>query len=97
MGPEGWKVRQQHFETITGLVRASRTFFPEGAAAEIWLEFRFGSFCLAYSAPVFIFSRILLHSCFYAALIFLDSLAYYPVKMRIGENPVKIQLGTHVL
>ncbi|EMS63254.1 hypothetical protein TRIUR3_16462 [Triticum urartu] len=40
MGPEGWKVRQQHFETITGLVHASRTFFPEGAAAEIWLEFR---------------------------------------------------------
>ncbi|VAI85409.1 unnamed protein product [Triticum turgidum subsp. durum] len=40
MGPEGWKVRQQHFETITGLVRASRIFFPEGAAAEIWLEFR---------------------------------------------------------
>ncbi|KAI5000676.1 hypothetical protein ZWY2020_010635 [Hordeum vulgare] len=29
MGPEGWKVRQQHFETITSLVRASRTFFPE--------------------------------------------------------------------
>ncbi|KAM0917634.1 hypothetical protein ACQ4PT_009123 [Festuca glaucescens] len=40
MGPEGWKVRQQHFETITSLVRASRAFFPEGAAAEIWSEFR---------------------------------------------------------
>ncbi|KQK18511.1 hypothetical protein BRADI_1g42980v3 [Brachypodium distachyon] len=40
MGPEGWKVRQQHFETITSLVRASRTFFPEGAAAEVWSEFR---------------------------------------------------------
>ncbi|KAI4994113.1 hypothetical protein ZWY2020_028390 [Hordeum vulgare] len=39
MGPEGWKVRQQHFETITSLVRASRTFFPEGAATEIWLKF----------------------------------------------------------
>ncbi|KAI4982453.1 hypothetical protein ZWY2020_022945 [Hordeum vulgare] len=43
MGPEGWKVRQQHFETITSLVRASRTFFPEGAAAEIWLKFRISS------------------------------------------------------
>ncbi|GJM99961.1 hypothetical protein PR202_ga17106 [Eleusine coracana subsp. coracana] len=41
MGPEGWKVRQQHFETVTSLVRASRNFFPEGAAAEIWSEFRF--------------------------------------------------------
>ncbi|GJN28951.1 hypothetical protein PR202_gb17129 [Eleusine coracana subsp. coracana] len=50
MGPEGWKVRQQHFETVTSLVRASRNFFPEGAAAEIWSEFRFGSFFFAYSA-----------------------------------------------
>lgn len=41
MGPEGWKVRQQHFETVTSLVRASRSLFPEGAAAEIWSEFRF--------------------------------------------------------
>uniref|UniRef100_A0A0E0LAS8 Proteasome activator subunit 4 n=1 Tax=Oryza punctata TaxID=4537 RepID=A0A0E0LAS8_ORYPU len=40
MGPEGWKVRQQHFETVTSLVRASRSLFPEGAAAEIWSEFR---------------------------------------------------------
>uniref|UniRef100_A0A0A9DAT7 Binding n=1 Tax=Arundo donax TaxID=35708 RepID=A0A0A9DAT7_ARUDO len=40
MGPEGWKVRQQHFETVTSLVRASRNFFPDGAAAEIWSEFR---------------------------------------------------------
>lgn len=39
MGPEGWKVRQQHFETVTSLVRASRSLFPEGAAAEIWSEF----------------------------------------------------------
>ncbi|XP_062228827.1 proteasome activator subunit 4 [Phragmites australis] len=40
MGPEGWKVRQRHFETVTSLVRASRNFFPEGAAAGIWSEFR---------------------------------------------------------
>ncbi|KAF0904304.1 hypothetical protein E2562_033273 [Oryza meyeriana var. granulata] len=40
MGPEGWKVRQQHFETVTSLVRASRSLFPEGAAADIWSEFR---------------------------------------------------------
>ncbi|TVU11540.1 hypothetical protein EJB05_45133 [Eragrostis curvula] len=40
MGPEGWKVRQQHFESVTSLVRASRNFFPEGVAAEIWSEFR---------------------------------------------------------
>ncbi|XP_066373530.1 proteasome activator subunit 4-like [Miscanthus floridulus] len=44
MGPEGWKVRKQHFETVTSLVRASRNFFPEGVAAEIWSEFRFGIF-----------------------------------------------------
>jgi hypothetical protein len=56
MGPEGWKVRQQHFETVTTLVRASRAFFPEGAAAQIWSEFRFGCFFLAYSAALFIFS-----------------------------------------
>jgi len=40
MGPEGWKVRKQHFETVTSLVCASRNFFPEGVAAEIWSEFR---------------------------------------------------------
>lgn len=52
MGPEGWKVRKQHFETVTSLVRASRNLFPEGAAAEIWSEFRFGGFYLAYSARI---------------------------------------------
>lgn len=40
MGPEGWKVRKQHFETVTSLVCASRNFFTEGVAAEIWSEFR---------------------------------------------------------
>uniref|UniRef100_A0A0D9WPL0 Proteasome activator subunit 4 n=1 Tax=Leersia perrieri TaxID=77586 RepID=A0A0D9WPL0_9ORYZ len=40
MGPEGWKVKQQHFEIVTSLVHASRSLFPEGAAAEIWSEFR---------------------------------------------------------
>jgi hypothetical protein len=44
MGPEGWKVRKQHFETVTSLVCASRNFFTEGVAAEIWSEFRFGIF-----------------------------------------------------
>jgi proteasome activator subunit 4 len=53
MGPEGWKVRKQHFETVTSLVRASRNFFPEGAAAEIWSEFRFGSFYLTNLARIF--------------------------------------------
>ncbi|KAJ4793820.1 Proteasome activator subunit 4 [Rhynchospora pubera] len=39
-GPEGWKVRQRHFETVTSLIRSCRKFFPEGAASEIWSEFR---------------------------------------------------------
>ncbi|KAG9159869.1 hypothetical protein Leryth_007864 [Lithospermum erythrorhizon] len=38
-GPEGWRLRQQHFETITSLVRACRKFFPPGSALEIWTEF----------------------------------------------------------
>jgi hypothetical protein len=55
MGPEGWKVRQQHFETATSLVRASRNFFLEGAAAEIWSEFRFDSFhFVAFSMNVYL-------------------------------------------
>jgi hypothetical protein len=41
---EGWKLRQQHLETVTSLVRVSRNFFLEGAATEIWLEFSFVSF-----------------------------------------------------
>ncbi|KAK6947150.1 Proteasome activator Blm10, mid region [Dillenia turbinata] len=39
-GPEGWKLRQRHFETVTSLVRSFRRFFPQGSAAEIWSEFR---------------------------------------------------------
>ncbi|WOL13929.1 proteasome activator subunit 4 isoform X2 [Canna indica] len=39
-GPEGWRLRQRHFETVTSLVRTCRRFFPAGAAAEIWSEFR---------------------------------------------------------
>lgn len=39
-GPEGWRLRQRHFETVTSLTRSCRKFFPAGAAAEIWLEFR---------------------------------------------------------
>ncbi|KAA8527119.1 hypothetical protein F0562_008652 [Nyssa sinensis] len=38
-GPEGWKLRQRHFETVTSLVRSSRRFFPPGSAFEIWSEF----------------------------------------------------------
>jgi hypothetical protein len=38
------KLRQQHLETVTSLVRASRNFFLEGATAEIWSEFSFGRF-----------------------------------------------------
>jgi proteasome activator subunit 4 len=38
-GPEGWRVRQRHFETVTSLVRSCRRFFPPGSAAEIWSEF----------------------------------------------------------
>lgn len=39
-GPEGWRVRQRHFETVTSLVRSCRRFFPPGSAHEIWSEFR---------------------------------------------------------
>lgn len=39
-GPEGWRVKQRHFETVTSLVRACRRFFPKGSALEIWSEFR---------------------------------------------------------
>ncbi|XP_062170630.1 proteasome activator subunit 4-like [Alnus glutinosa] len=39
-GPEGWRLRQRHFETITSLVRSCRRFFPRGSAFEIWSEFR---------------------------------------------------------
>ncbi|KAH6786226.1 proteasome activating protein 200 [Perilla frutescens var. hirtella] len=39
-GPEGWRVRQRHFETVTSLVRSCRRFFPAGSAFEIWSEFR---------------------------------------------------------
>lgn len=38
-GPEGWRIKQRHFETVTSLVRASRRFFPKGSALEIWSEF----------------------------------------------------------
>ncbi|XP_057983590.1 proteasome activator subunit 4 [Malania oleifera] len=39
-GPEGWRLRQRHFETVTSLVRSCRRFFPPGSALEIWSEFR---------------------------------------------------------
>ncbi|XP_042004596.1 proteasome activator subunit 4-like [Salvia splendens] len=39
-GPEGWRVRQRHFETVTSLVRSCRRFFPAGSAFQIWSEFR---------------------------------------------------------
>jgi hypothetical protein len=39
-GPEGWRLRQRHFEAITSLVRSCRRFFPPGSAFEIWSEFR---------------------------------------------------------
>lgn len=39
-GPEGWRLRQRHFETVTSLVHSSRKFFPSGSASEIWIEFR---------------------------------------------------------
>ncbi|XP_019430869.1 PREDICTED: proteasome activator subunit 4-like [Lupinus angustifolius] len=39
-GPEGWRIRQRHFETITSLVQCSRKFFPSGSAFEIWSEFK---------------------------------------------------------
>ncbi|KAK7826477.1 proteasome activator subunit 4 [Quercus suber] len=38
-GPEGWRLRQRHFEAITSLVRSCRRFFPPGSAFEIWSEF----------------------------------------------------------
>ncbi|GMH05877.1 hypothetical protein Nepgr_007717 [Nepenthes gracilis] len=38
-GPEGWKIKQRHFETVTSLVRSCRRFFPPGSAFEIWSEF----------------------------------------------------------
>uniref|UniRef100_A0A5B7B961 Putative proteasome activator subunit 4 n=2 Tax=Davidia involucrata TaxID=16924 RepID=A0A5B7B961_DAVIN len=38
-GPEGWRLRQRHFETVTSLVRSCRRFFPPGSAFEIWSEF----------------------------------------------------------
>ncbi|CAN1354111.1 Proteasome activator subunit 4 [Linum perenne] len=38
-GPEGWRLRQRHFSTVTSLVRSCRRFFPAGSAAEIWSEF----------------------------------------------------------
>lgn len=38
-GPEGWRVKQRHFETVTALVRACRRFFLPNAALEIWSEF----------------------------------------------------------
>ncbi|KAK0602445.1 hypothetical protein LWI29_033449 [Acer saccharum] len=39
-GPEGWRLRQRHFEAVTSLVRSCRRFFPPGSAFEIWSEFR---------------------------------------------------------
>ncbi|KAK7387207.1 hypothetical protein VNO78_27798 [Psophocarpus tetragonolobus] len=39
-GPEGWRIRQRHFETITSLVQSCRRFFPSGSAFEIWSEFK---------------------------------------------------------
>lgn len=39
-GPEGWRLRQRHFEMVTSLVRACRRFFPPQSAFEIWSEFR---------------------------------------------------------
>ncbi|PPR91638.1 hypothetical protein GOBAR_AA29036 [Gossypium barbadense] len=37
-GPEGWRLRQRHFEMVTSLVRSCRRFFPAGSASEIWSE-----------------------------------------------------------
>lgn len=39
-GPEGWRLRQRHFEMATSLVQSCRKFFPAGSASEIWSEFR---------------------------------------------------------
>ncbi|KNA18101.1 hypothetical protein SOVF_073840 isoform A [Spinacia oleracea] len=38
-GPEGWRVKQRHFETVTSLVRACRRFFPQNSTLETWSEF----------------------------------------------------------
>ncbi|XP_058114656.1 proteasome activator subunit 4 isoform X2 [Magnolia sinica] len=38
-GPEGWRLRQRHFEAVTSLIQSCRNFFPSGSAAEIWSEF----------------------------------------------------------
>ncbi|KAF6141360.1 hypothetical protein GIB67_008537 [Kingdonia uniflora] len=38
-GPEGWRLRQRHFEAVTSLVTSCRKFFPAGSASEIWSEF----------------------------------------------------------
>ncbi|EPS72801.1 hypothetical protein M569_01955, partial [Genlisea aurea] len=40
-GPEGSTLSHQHFETLTGLVRSCRRFFPRNSAIEIWSEFRY--------------------------------------------------------
>ncbi|ONK69303.1 uncharacterized protein A4U43_C05F21440 [Asparagus officinalis] len=39
-GPEGWRLRQRHFETVTSLIQSCRKFFPAGSACEIWTEFK---------------------------------------------------------
>ncbi|KAM3302669.1 proteasome activator subunit 4 [Capsicum chacoense] len=39
-GPEGWRLRQRHFETVTSLIRSCRRFFHPGSAFEIWSEFK---------------------------------------------------------
>ena len=51
-GPEGWRIRQRHFETITSLVQSCRRFFPSGSAFEIWSEFKWvlwRCFCIMLS------------------------------------------------
>jgi len=42
-GPEGWRLRQRHFETVTSLIQSCRRFFPPGSALEIWSEFKWVS------------------------------------------------------
>lgn len=39
-GPEGWRLRQRHFQTLTSLVRCCRKFFPPASASQIWSEFK---------------------------------------------------------
>ncbi|XP_020109753.1 proteasome activator subunit 4-like isoform X2 [Ananas comosus] len=39
-GPEGWRLKQKHIETVTSLVQSCRKFFPAGSSSEIWSEFR---------------------------------------------------------